>query len=605
MLEALCGYYQRAMAQDDPTRVIIPPGYAMAGVSAELVLSPEGELIAVNSLQEPSGKKLVPRQMVVPQPPKRSGQKPEAAFLYETVAFLFGLYKDPAGAAYRFAASREKHEAVLNGCTDAGAQALLRFFAKRTQGSVAYPGIDTELLKKENAFVVFRLQGEANYLHERPALRDAWERYQARATAQQPTIQCLVTGEQAPLALLHGNVAGFGMDKPTLVGFNQDSFCSFGLYGRQGANAPVGQKAAFEYVTALNMLCRDRHHFVNIGKDRVIFWAEREAAEEESLIAFFMGARNDPAEGKTENEEKSKNLDEAQTERIRALLRSVTEGGKAVLEQQTAQMQFYLMGLAANKTRLVVRFFQQSGYGDLVERLAEHYRLMEIVGMRTPYPSPYQLLVEGVLDRKAENIPDSMDAALLRSILSGAPYPPALCQAVLRRIRAEGTVSALRAAILKATINRQEQREVLKVALDRNETDLAYCMGRLFALIENTQYLALGEVNASVADKYLNSALATPQMAFAALLPLNDKHLSKLEKGEPRERAAALVRKKEIAEVMERISLQQGVNGKYAFPDSQDANAQCKFLVGYYHQRQSFFQKKNADAPAETHTDET
>jgi CRISPR-associated protein Csd1 len=198
-----------------------------------------------------------------------------------------------------------------------------------------------------------------------------------------------------------------------------------------------------------------------------------------------------------------------------------------------------------------------------------------------------------------------MDAALLRSILSGAPYPPALCQAVLRRIRAEGTVSALRAAILKATINRQEQREVLKVALDRNETDLAYCMGRLFALIENTQYLALGEVNASVADKYLNSALATPQMAFAALLPLNDKHLSKLEKGEPRERAAAVVRKKEIAEVMERISLQQGVNGKYAFPDSQDANAQCKFLVGYYHQRQSFFQKKNADAPAETHTDET
>jgi CRISPR-associated protein Csd1 len=397
------------------------------------------------------------------------------------------------------------------------------------------------------------------------------------------------------------------MDKPTLVGFNQDSFCSFGLYGKQGANAPVGQKAAFEYVTALNMLCRDRHHFVNIGKDRAIFWAEREAAEEENLIAFFMGARSDPAEGETEQKEKTKTetrLDGAQTERIRALLRSVTEGGKAVLEPKTAQMQFYLMGLAANKTRLVVRFFQQSSYGDLVEWLAEHYQLLEIVGMRTPYPSPYQLLVEGVLDRKAENIQDSMNAALLRSILSGAPYPPALCQAVLRRIRAEGTVSALRAAILKATINRQEKREVLKVALDRNETDLAYCMGRLFALIENTQYLALGEVNASVADKYLNSALATPQMAFAALLPLNAKHLSKLEKGNQNERGLAVVRKKEIAEVMEAIALQQGVEGKYAFPDSQDANAQCKFLVGYYHQRQSFFQKKNADAPAETYTDE-
>jgi CRISPR-associated protein Csd1 len=112
-------------------------------------------------------------------------------------------------------------------------------------------------------------------------------------------------------------------------------------------------------------------------------------------------------------------------------------------------------------------------------------------------------------------------------------------------------------------------------------------------------------VNASVADKYLNGALASPQAPFSELLPKKDKYLSKLEKGGPKERAMAVVREKEIAEVMDKVHLQPSAEGKIAFPDSQDANAQCKFLVGYYHQRQSFFQKKNADEPAETYTDET
>jgi CRISPR-associated protein Csd1 len=299
-------------------------------------------------------------------------------------------------------------------------------------------------------------------------------------------------------------------------------------------------------------------------------------------------------------------LDETQSDRIRDLLRRVTEGGKAVLPPQTSQMQFYMMGLSANKKRLVVRFFNQSHYGDLVERLTEHYRLLKIDGMQNPYPSPYKILLEGVLDRKSENIPDAMSAALMRSILEGSPYPPSLCQAVLRRIRAEGTVTPLRAGILKATINRQQKREVLKVALDRNETDLAYCMGRLFAVIEETQRQALGEgINATVTDKYLNSALATPRTAFAALLPLHEKHLSKLKKGESRERGAAVNLDKEKSEIFEKLSLQNGINERYLFPDSQDANAQCKFMVGYYHQRQTFFQKKQSTDENKSNVKET
>ncbi len=52
------------------------------------------------------------------------------------------------------------------------------------------------------------------------------------------------------------------------------------------------------------------------------------------------------------------------------------------------------------------------------------------------------------------------------------------------------------------------------MALNEQEINIAYLLGRLFALLEKAQYDALGKVNASIVDKYLNSALATPQTVF-------------------------------------------------------------------------------------------
>lgn len=576
ILQALCEYYRRASA--DPSLQSVPEGYAMAGVSAELVLSADGDLIAVNSLVDLSGKKPIPRQLCVPLPPKRSGQKPEAAFLYETVAFLFGIYKTAEGAGYRFEASREKHETVLKNSEDPGAKALLRFFEKRTQGTVEWSGVDTGVISNPNIFVVFRLQGDSCFLHERSAIRKAWERYRCQSQNDLPMIQCLVTGEMEPLAVLHGNVSGFGTDKPTLVGFNQDSFCSFGMYGKQGANAPVGQKAAFEYVTALNMLCRDPRHCINLAGDKILFWAERDAAEEEDMLAFLMGAAPEKSEG----------LDEAMAARIRDILSSIKTGGRPDLTAGLSETKFYLLGLSANKTRLVVRFFHCSTFGDLLMRLTDHYELISVVGMKYPWPSPYKLLIEGALNYERDNIQPIQEAALMRSILNGAPYPPSLYQAVIRRVRAEGRITPLRASVLKATINRNENKEVLTVALNRNETDTAYLLGCLFALIERTQTVALGDVNASVSDKYLNSALATPQMVFPVLLTLNMKHLSKIAGEKP---GAAVNLRREIGELMDKLSLKPADGGAVVFPDALDTNGQGKFLVGYYHQKQDFFHK--------------
>ena len=137
LLQALCWYYQRLA--NDPNTGIVAEGYAVANVSACIVLDREGNVVGVEDLRVSDGKKLQPQKMNgVPLQPKRSSSKPEAAFLCENIPFIFGIYDKPDGAQYRFEASYEKHVKILSQLNDMGARALLLFFDKRVKGSYKY-----------------------------------------------------------------------------------------------------------------------------------------------------------------------------------------------------------------------------------------------------------------------------------------------------------------------------------------------------------------------------------------------------------------------------------------------------------------------------------
>jgi CRISPR-associated protein Csd1 len=181
----------------------------------------------------------------------------------------------------------------------------------------------------------------------------------------------------------------------------------------------------------------------------------------------------------------------------------------------------------------------------------------------------------------------------MRAIITGAPYPVSLFQGVIRRIRAEGDVNPLRAGILKATLNRQANREVVKMALDPNERDIPYVLGRLFALCEKAQRDALGEVNASIADKYFNTALASPQAVFPAVMKLNKAHIGKIEKDSTRFYLVNM-----ITQVFGLLKLEGDGTDKRAFPETLDANGQGKFILGYYHQNQALYTKRDKGAEA-------
>jgi CRISPR-associated protein Csd1 len=201
---------------------------------------------------------------------------------------------------------------------------------------------------------------------------------------------------------------------------------------------------------------------------------------------------------------------------------------------------------------------------------------------------------------KAENVPPRLAGEWMRAILEGTPYPPALLNAAVNRCRAEqasdnfgGNVPYLRAAIVKACINREHRRrnpglppdfQFIREDLDVNQTDPAYRLGRLFAVLERIQSAAQPGINATIRDRYYGAASSTPGAVFPTLMRLKNAHLKKLSPG------METFFERLLGEVCGSVEQPMLVD----FPRQLDLHAQGLFALGYYHQRQSLYARKDA-----------
>lgn len=377
---------------------------------------------------------------------------------------------------------------------------------------------------------------------------------------------CLITGEKSVITRLHSatSIKNSQATAP-LVGFNKDSFLSYGK--KQSFNAPVSVKAEISYTKALNYLIGSKNNRFFLGNDTVIFWAEKKESQsfEEMFSAFFATDFDNP----DRNVREVKNLFAA------------VQTGK--YEKIDSDSNFYVLCLSPNSGRISVRFWETGKVEQFANRIKQHFDDFEID--RAPYEAEYlnlyQILSATALEHKMENVAPNLIGSVMQSVLKGLPYPATLQQQCIRRIRAEQKVTRERAAILKAYINRFNRykniKEEVSVSLDRNCTNKGYLLGRLFAVFEKVQQDTHPGLNATITDRFYGAASTNPVTVFAQLIKLNQHHLGNYEN-----KGLRITREKEIGEIMNSIE---------SFPAHLNLNEQSQFAIGYYHEKQSFFEK--------------
>ena len=576
ILQALTEHYEALAAQEKIAR----PGWADAKISFALCLGESGELerVASTKTEQTQGKKtvLAPQKLSLPAPVTRTAGV-LSNFLWDNSSYILGV--DAKGKPQRslkcFEACKVLHHQVLDGVDSPGARALLAFLDRWDPAAAAeHPALkeDWEELTS-GANLVFRYNGD--YLHNDPMIRRAWQRHYD-SSGEGPEMVCLVTGQKGPVEAVHPSikgVAGGQTSGTALVSFNAPAFCS---YGRdQSLNAPVSRYAAFAYTAALNDLLADREHLYRVGETTILFWAKSgQPAFQDFFAAMAFGGTACYDAGT-----------------LGGMLKSLLEG-KPVLYDETRLdpgMDFYILGISPNAARLSVRFFLRNSFGGFLENVQRHNDRLEIIRpANDSFESipPWKLVDATVNQNSKDKSPSPvMTGEVLRAILTDTHYPASLLNGVTLRIRADHKVDRTRAAILKAYYLKKPHpdipKEVLTVSLNPACDTPAYVLGRLFSVYEAIQSAANPGINTTIKDKYFNSAAATPAVIFPILGNLAQKHLKKLKSSN---RGLCVFYEKQLGEVASLLDT--------SFPARMSLPQQGAFQLGYYHQTQDRYQKK-------------
>lgn len=578
ILQALNEYYNRKAATDNNT--IAPEGWEWKEIPYRIVINMDGKFVAIEDTREGEGKKMRSKKFLVPQSVKRTVGK-SANLLWDNIEYALGANpRNRTDVEERFGLFLEKIKAEININESPSVKSLMIFLQDDPVDQIEKSSYNDlwKIMLDENPFIVFKID---EFAHS--CICDDVRTKINRIKSDNPSGVCLITGEaNSSISRLHPNIKGVrggNTQGGALVSFN---LAAFNSYGRtQNFNAPISEKAAFGYTTALNsLLGKDSNNKVTIADTTIVFWSEKRSTSvnPEEIFSWVVAAQ------KTQEDNP-----DAGSEKILKLIESIHTGQ---LSSEHSN-HFYLLGLAPNSARISVRFWRSPSVEDFGKNIKTHFDDFEIIHgpNEKRYLSLYQILSSTALGYKMDNVPPNLAGAVIESIVDGTPYPRALLQQCMIRIRAERSVNRTRAAIVKAFFNRynkfnNKQKELL-MALDPQNTNISYRTGRLFAVLEKIQEESSPGINATIRDRFYSAASSTPVTVFPRLLSLKNAHIKKLSDGKK------VFFEKLIGEIIEGINL---------FPSNLSLNEQAYFAIGYYHQRQDFFTPKNDKSKNETET---
>ncbi len=409
-----------------------------------------------------------------------------------------------------------------------------------------------------------------------------------------PIGPCQVIGRVGPMPTTHPiklSLPGGMSVGVALVSYDKAAFESYGLVGT--ANASIGYEAADGYGLAMDALikrklARDAGSSLRIGESLFLFWTR-----DRDSLDFMQG------------------LEAPTTDVVETLIKAPAAGDAG---QSSAEAnEFYCLVLSANAARAVVRNYLEEKLPRVRENIGLWFRDLKIASTNRddhghPIATfPLRALAAAMTASRAGQEPDwqrisDLIPRLMAAALENQPLPDGILASCLQRLRAKGGSGfrPARMALIKLCLIRREIPVTER--LDPAELNPAYICGELLDVFNEIQRAALGDVNASVVDRFYGGFSTAPQTALGRLFANAQNHLRSL-KGTNRGRAVNLENR--LAIIARR--LQDVPAGQLGLVD------QARFALGYYHSKADRLERSaevkaqklaaKAKAPATSPTD--
>ena len=567
ILQALYDYYQR-------DKDSVPLGWMKASLSFIIVIDDNGHFLRIEDCRNEKGKGQI---YLLPKGEHNNSVTP--LMFWDNLMYALDYSDKPSKTTHN------KHLSFVKKCRDVASryndkslQAVVLFYEQNELLKVYNDSLWETVIKNPNNNVSFQIQGSTRIIPCEDSFKIIVQSECIVDDADGQKGVCLITGERSKLVKTGTKTPIRGCNPSAkLVSFQKSS--GYDSYGKeQGYNAPISVEADFAFSSAIKKMLEEnsRNKFL-IGNRTFLFWASQndEAGKETEESFFSMFGFSDLEDNPNKN-----------IEQVRKVFTAIYSGEI----KTTSDDKFYILGLAPNSARIAVIYWAEIPLKEFAGTICKHFEDMVIIDTRQekkPYMGLRNIISAVTLGGKVSDATPNLPEAVVKSIFEGLPYPQTLFSSCIRRIRAEldnkkwddaykkGWVTT-RAAIIKAYLNRINNKYKITREMNKDNTNPGYLCGRLFAVLERIQEISNRENGyfTNLRSNYMNSASTTPSVVFPTILNLSVHHSDKLDR-------------KDLVQ-FERNK--QEIIGKLIdFPNKLNMQDQGRFFIGYYHQRQDFF----------------
>lgn len=569
IIEKLVEYYD-ILSKKDPEKVD-KEGYSMVTISAYVdITDPYNPSIV--SLED--NDKKFPQMLVPFQESRTSGIAPY--ILCDKSKYVFGLEDQKKEGLVKFEkyfdSFYELHMTLFKELKSDISENLL-IFLENIKNNMNFKNIDysEEIFKKGN--IVLRYKNK--YVHDYDEVKElCLKKYELDKNINIQKGFCSIIGEKdIEIATKHSSLKNIGGTSPKLIFPQSDSNMSYQRIGKRNIN--ISNKAMLKYTSALNYLLSNESNRRIIGDTRIVFWSEKQVSSK------GIGIHMSPCDSK------EKELDESTENWIEERLKTYKKG--QILEESTLEnigiskedieSEMYILGIyAPNAGRAAIRFFYSNSLKYFIEKILNFNYEMKLINDNKSHSSILDILKSISPRGEIKGIPNSYKQSLFNAIYNGSMYPISIYTQIINRIKVEKIVSFTRVSFIKAylirlyTINNIKTKEEVKVSLNKNFTDTAYLCGRLFSILEAVQ------PKSKIREKYFSTACTNPKSVIPLIFKNYTHNLVNLSEG------YQIFYEKIMQEITSKMD---------KLPTTLDLEEQGLFILGYYHQKNDLFTKKD------------